>query len=586
MNYARFWIGSTMTDILDGALRGTHDTPSIAGPALGNLVLDACPVSESLLIVGPCDPDVLDALCDLARSVTVLLRSYDDAAILADRVPTHVNVVAGALSRFSSGRPSGYDTVVAIDGLDRTGVLDDTRATDGVQFATSVGIPAGTAPTWADALDLLCGQLRPGGTLLIGAHNPARLDELLTVPATRDPVTRELDIAAEEPTRPSSVRDLEIALAARGFPITSVHCGFGEPRRLRTLVSTDALATAGSGTVVSMLVEHALQLEADGRSGVLSVAELVGRLSRAATLPAAAAAWIAVVGGRGRSVYLQDDDGACLWLDSTEHGFVTGGTTRQPMPAMLPLAPNVEHELMRHLSLDQTQEFRVLAARLGSWVRESAASFGGAPVIFDRIHPASGTFIPGLTLPSDAGEVARHDSSDSSRVLLDRAWRRFAHRMAQAGHPSPWPPALSTDQLVALWLEMSGVHDTPVRDPHPAQVAGPPSDQRSVLERAGRDHAQVAALNAEVTALTRLLAHRDKALQLREARIRDLRRTVLIENEKREAAVAAIASLKSGRTYRLARRAAQAAALRDPKRLAGAAAARADRGIRAFRRMR
>ena len=589
MNYALFWIGSTMTDILDGTLRGMHDTPSIAGSVLADLIFDACPARESLLVVGPCDQCALDALIALARSVTVLVRSHEDAASMRKRVPSHVHVVAGALASFASGETTGYDTVVALDGLDRTGVLDDARAAAGVEFATSMGVAADTTPTWADSLNLLCGLLRPGGTLVVGAHNPARLDELLTAPGPRDPadpVDRELHIAAAEPTRPGSVHELQTALNSQGFPITSVHCGFGDPRRISTLVSIGALATAAPGTVISMLVEHALQEGRTEQKGVLGASELVRRLSLAQSLPAAAAAWVAVCGGRGRSVYVQDRDGDSLWLDSAERGFVTGGTTRRVMPATVPQSPNVEHELMRHLSLAQMQEFRLLAAKLGSWVRESVASFDGLPVNFDGVHPVSDSFTPGLTLSGGDGVTAEHDSSDSSAVLLDRAWRRFAHRMARSGHPSPWPAALSTDQLVTLWLEMSGVHDAPIHDPHPAPIPAPLSDQRSILQQAGRDHEEVAVLQAQVTALTRLLAHRDKALQLREARIRDMRRTVLIENEKREAAVAAIATLKAGRTYRLARRAAQAAALRDPRRLARGAVKKADGGIRAYRRMR
>ena len=586
MNYARFWIGSAMTDILEGTLRATHDTPSIAGPVVADLIRDACPACESLLVVGPCDPAALDALIGLARSVTVLLRAHDDAASLSEQVPEHVRVVSGALSSFAAGGTAGFDTVVAIDGLDRTGVVDEVPVVDGVDFPAATGTAADTASAWADSLSLLCTQLRPGGTLLLGAHNPARLDELLVAPSPRDAIDRELAVAAAEPTRPGSVHDLKAALAAQGFPVNSVHCGFGDPRSITTLVSTDVLTTAAPGTVIPMLLEQALHQSSTEQAPMLPASELVGRLSLAQALPAAASAWIAVIGGRGRSVYLQAEPEACLWLDSTEHGFVTGGTTELAMPATVSQSPSVEHELMQYLSLAQTQQFRLLAARLGSWVRESVASFDGIPVIFDRIHPEAATFAPGLMLESDAAHLAEHESTGSSAILLDRAWRRFAHRVAAAGHPNPWPTALSTDDLVNLWLNMSGVHETPVLDPYPAPVAEPLLDRRSILQRMDRDDEEVSILHAEVAALTRLLAHSDKALQLREARIRDLRQTVLLENQKREAAVAATASLKAGRTYKVARRAAQAAALRDPKRLARTAVTKADAGIRAYRRMR
>ncbi|NYJ73947.1 hypothetical protein [Allobranchiibius huperziae] len=549
-----------MTDVIEGALRAVHDQPVISGPVLLDLLSDVLPQSDSLLVVGATDSALLPALWAQGRSVTVLVRSHDDAGRIAADAPGNVRVVAGALAAFASGEGASYDAVVAVDGLDRTGALD------------------GTPTTWSQSLRLLCGQLRPGGTLVIGARNPARLDELLSVPSARDAAERELEAAGHDHSRPASVHALESSLAAEGFPIASVHCGFGDPRDLRTLVSVRALADGGPGTVITSVVQRALD-QADGQR-ILSAAALVHRLSLAGSLSAAAAGWIAVVGGRGRSAYLRAGDDA-VWLDRSTDGLVTGGHDTRDLPATLPTSSTVEHLLLQQVALAQTEEFRSLAARLGSWIRESAASFATMSVYFDQIHPVGDGFAPGLSLD----HRPTPGSSASSAVLLDRAWRRFAHRLREAGHENPWPATLSTDQLVELWLGMSGVTE-PVLDGEAPPLPPAPEDLRSTLERAHRDQDLVATMRSELDTTTRVLADRDTALQLREARIRGLRRDLLDEVEKRDEAVAATAALTAGRTYRLARRASQVADLRDPKKLARVALKRADGAIRAYRRMR
>ena len=549
-----------MADVIDGALRATHDRPAIAGPVLLDLVGDVLPQSDALLVVGAADPALRATLWTQGRSVTVLVRSQDDAARIAAEAPDHVRVVAGALDAFATEDEASYDAVVALDGLDRTGDLD-AATTD-----------------WAQTLHVLCRRLRPGGTLVVGAPNPARLDELLVAPRTPDAADRELEPARHDPSRPAAVGDLEAALAAEGFPITSVHCGFGDPRELRTLVSVSALADGRPGTVTTTVVQRALEHLSGPQ--VLSADSLVQRLALAGSLPAAAACWIAVVGGRGRSAYLRDGDGT-VWLDTADDGLVTGGSSRRLLPATLPQTPTVEHLLLEHAALAQTEEFRSLAARLGSWIRESAASFTAGSAAFDEIHPVGAGFAPGLSL-SDPRQEA---TSASSAVLLDRAWRRFERRLRESAYENPWPATLSGEELVHLWLGMSGVLE-PVMDAEVTTPAAPPEDLRSALDQARRARDEVASIRAELDTTSQVLADRDTALQLREARIRGLRRDLLTEIENREAAVAAISALKAGRTYQLARRASQAADLRDPKKLARVALKRADGAIRAYRRMR
>ncbi len=561
----------TSLRVLPGAHRACCEPAAVAGPVLSALLADVVPKSDSLLVLGPVAAETLQILQGRARTCTVLLRSHADADAqqLTENATPALHVLAGSLAAFAAQDSRLFDTIVAVDGLERTAEL-------------------GAEPvSWADAFACVAARLAPGGTLVLGVANPARLDTLVTVPAAAD---RTAGISGDS-TAPTSLQALHAAFTDQGFVVPAVHCGFGRADDLQTLLSADALGDSGPGTALTALAQRAIERDCADRPRVLAPATLVRRLSLAGSLPAAASRWLTVVGGRGRSAYLQDGADV-LWLDRAGSHLITGGGTRA-VPAAVPTSTSVEHLLLQQIGTAQTEQFREIAAGLGVWIRESVASFTGDTIAFEDVYTDAGTFVRGLGLDQDSHHSSS-TSSNSSTELLTRAWRHFAVRLADSEYLNPWPDTLSTGQLVSMWLEMSGVPegasdavgDTDDVDDDATAVSAPVEDLRSRAEHTEQALERAETLRAEMDVMAQLLADRDTSLQLREARIRRLRVQVVQQNALREEAVAKGAALSAGSTYRLARRIDQLRDARDPKKVARAALKRADGAIRAYRRMR
>lgn len=559
----------TSLRVLPGAHRACCEPAAVAGPVLSALLADVVPKSESLLVLGPVAAETLQILLERARTCTVLLRSHADAQQLTENATATpaLHVLAGSLAAFAVQDSRLFDTIVAVDGLERTAEL------------------GGEPVSWADAFACVAARLAPGGTLVLGVANPARLDTLVTVPAASDRTASVCD----DSTAPTSLQALHASFTDQGFVVPAVHCGFGRADDLQTLLSADALGDGGPGTVLPALAQRAIEHDCADRPRVLAPATLVRRLSLAGSLPAAASRWITVVGGRGRSAYLQDGADV-LWLDRAGSHLVTGGAATRALPAAVPTSASVEHLLLQQIGTAQTEQFREIAAGLGVWMRESVASFTGDTIVFEDVYTDAGGFVRGLGLDQD-GHYSSSTSSTSSTGLLTRAWRHFAVRLADSEYINPWPDTLSTGQLVSLWLEMSGVPEgasdavDDVGD-DAATMPAPVEDLRSRAEHTEQALERAETLRAEMDVMAQLLADRDMSLQLREARIRRLRVQVVQQNALREEAVAKGAALSAGSTYRLARRIDQLRDARDPKKMARAALKRADGAIRAYRRMR
>jgi hypothetical protein len=156
-------------------LDATHGPVPAGGAALRPL-LGA--VSGRTLVAGPHDPTLLAALP--VSDVTVLARGAADASVL-DR--PGVSVLCGSLEKVPAG--ASYDTVVALDGLDR--------------LISAEGVDR----TWDEILGLLAGLLRPGGRLLLGVENVFGLHRLVALPA--QPSDADWVVADEhDPSRPRS----------------------------------------------------------------------------------------------------------------------------------------------------------------------------------------------------------------------------------------------------------------------------------------------------------------------------------------------------------------------------------------------
>ncbi|MDG4794281.1 hypothetical protein [Micromonospora sp. WMMD1082] len=199
-------------------LDGAHGPGPVRGPGLAALLSAA---SGRILVVGPHDPELLDALPP--ADLTVLVRGLPDAEALAARYADRpgVRVCCGGPEKLATTPP--YDTVVALDGLARLSSVE------------------GTQLSWGAAFDLLVSVLRPGGRLLLGVENHLGLHRLSALP----PPIADGDWAAlgeYDDTRPAGPARLRDRLAAAGLRIDGTWAAFPSPLAPAALLGTELLA--------------------------------------------------------------------------------------------------------------------------------------------------------------------------------------------------------------------------------------------------------------------------------------------------------------------------------------------------------
>ncbi|GIF20203.1 hypothetical protein BJ973_001890 [Actinoplanes tereljensis] len=186
-----------MTELIGGEmiawsdLDGTHGPAPAAGPEFGPLLATA---TGHTLVAGPHAADLIDAL--RTEQITLLVRGVPDAELLTARYAARpgVTVRCGSLEKLSGT----YDTVVALDGLDR---LLTTEAAD---------------LTWDETLAQLLSVLRPQGRLLLQVANLFGLHRLLALPPT--PADTEW-APPDDPTRPTGPDAIRARLSAADVPV-------------------------------------------------------------------------------------------------------------------------------------------------------------------------------------------------------------------------------------------------------------------------------------------------------------------------------------------------------------------------------
>ncbi|MGK5685144.1 hypothetical protein [Actinoplanes sp. URMC 104] len=246
-------IGGEM--LLWSDLDGTHG-PAPAGGATLRTLLSV--VSGRTLVAGPHAPELLTGL----PSVTVLVRGATDA----DAYPGH-EVLCGSLEKLAA--PGSYDTVVALDGLDRL-------------------LSAEAAPhSWDETLALLLAQLRPGGRLLLGVPNLFGVDRLAALPAP--PADSDWVVPDDrDPHRPAGHARLLTHLTAAGLRIVRDYAAYPSLSSPSVLLGPAILADPGLTGFVSATLTTAVQPAADALTDPVRLATAALRNNLAAEL---APAW-------------------------------------------------------------------------------------------------------------------------------------------------------------------------------------------------------------------------------------------------------------------------------------------------------
>ncbi|MFI5622624.1 hypothetical protein ACIA03_04075 [Nocardioides sp. NPDC051685] len=97
------------------------------GPVLTRFAVATATGASHLLVVGPHDLDLLDAVVDRAAKTTVVLRTHADAELVSERYAGRsVDVVCGDLRAWTPDQP--VDAVLALDGFGRVATIDATPA--------------------------------------------------------------------------------------------------------------------------------------------------------------------------------------------------------------------------------------------------------------------------------------------------------------------------------------------------------------------------------------------------------------------------------------------------------------------------
>jgi hypothetical protein len=231
---------------------------------------------------------------------------------------------------------------------------------------------------------------------------------------------------------------------------------------------------------------------------------------------------------------------------------------------------SVESVLFRLASAEDVPAFRKLAADLGDWVTTSRVIVRWDDVIYDGDSFAYGV----------SGWVA--EDPIEKEDLLAAAWARFHDRLIGQHRRHPWPPWMLGADLISAWLGMSGVEppeQTPATSPDslPAtteqvacgkklaaaldvvlETSTTTVDVRTTLAEAEEAKQELFELKGHVYGLERTLGFRNKAMKIRENRIRELRGQL-------QRLTTAHERIRGSRTYAVSRVIFHAAQVRKPK---------------------
>ncbi|MFK4083876.1 hypothetical protein ACI2LF_07205 [Kribbella sp. NPDC020789] len=430
-----------------------------------------------------------------------------------------------AVEAAAAARPGHLPTRLAVEALERTDTPLLTSPVEPLESAARAGLLGATPTSWL----AICNT--PADHTLYTKSGPT------TLKATRTPTAWTTTLTAEGPS---------------DIPTLTASAGGG--------AAETSILTASSGGGASDIPT------ASAGEGVSDIPT-----ASAGGGPSDTPALTASGGGRVRSLTPLPSEAVGLARRAEESELLFDPAV---VPTEIPAGETVETVLFRLAAAEDVPGFRKLAAALGEWAKSSRVLLRWDDVIVD-----GDTFAFGLS-----GWVAPEtvDKTD----LLAAAWIRFHKRLVDGHRRHPWPPWMIGDDLVSVWLSMSGItpaEPTPATSPHAPSIAAeqvawgkqlaaalaavldPPQhtqpDLRTALADADRARLELFELQGHVFGLERTLGFRNKALKTRENRIRELRAQVQKATAERN-------KLHSSRSYALARTVARAAQLRNPRKLA------------------
>jgi hypothetical protein len=413
----------------------TEDRPPVGGALLG-YVVDQLPARTRVLVAGPHEDALIDALAQRA-TVTCLVRSQPDAIHLDGR---GLQVLCGTLSKLTVA--DRFDVVVALDGLDRL------CSVEGPQL------------DWAESLQELKRVLRPGGTLLLAVDNELGVHRLVdpgtATAAQTDGAWRQL--GEFDTAKPGNPARLATTLAAEGLAVDWLGAAWPIPQA-PTLIATpnalqggpsDALAAAAAGAVAAAYADRSVlsdprRLAAAAVRGGLGLEFAAAWLvvAHLAPRPAATVNLPPVLTGAGPvcEVTAGPDD---TWIRRVVRA--APGQDAEALNGPLPPGRLLEELL---LGACLRHDLPALRRLLTGWI----AVLPAAPADNVVVHRDTYAVLdPGVAAPAD--------------VL-----RRFARTLLAGGYVHPWPGATDLSSLTAVLHAAAGrtgaVPDAPAGDDPP-----------------------------------------------------------------------------------------------------------------------
>jgi hypothetical protein len=425
-----------------GEMFAWSDRPGRDSPLLDHLIVELGGPGRSVLVAGPHPAGLVAALAAGGADVTWVLRSGTDAEAAARAHPT-ITVRSGAFGKIDL--TSGYDLVVAVDGLQRL------NSAEGDQLSAD------------DLLRRLAGAVRPDGTLVLmhdnqlGAHHTVRLD----------PGARFRDDAAWSAATadPASRAQLTSRLAGFGLTTATTYAAFPEPSAPAVLIGGETLGDVASPlrpwleTVLAQAYTTAFR----GRPVLADPRELVSRALRAGAEDTVAGGWLVIASTPGAAglppalpdvlaadvngVYAVGADGPVTLSPAASPREVEG---LRRVRVVRPVAGyRLEARLLELCAAADVRGLRQEITGYESWLGtgpisgpEALADLSDIAVTGDGPTVLSARWEPATALPA--------------QIVLVRALWQFAVRLTTGGRPHPWPITASAADLAAILVGMAG----------------------------------------------------------------------------------------------------------------------------------
>jgi len=426
-------IGGEMPDWSD---RGPDGRPPAGGAVLAEILRRMAPAGGRILVAGPHDDVLLDALGSRTE-VVCLVRSEADALRLAQR---GVTVLCGTLAKVAE--TDRYNLIIALDGLDRL------CSVEGPQL------------DWAEAVQVLRRALLPGGSLLLSVENELGVHRLVdrSAPTSAHGLGDWRPVGEFDETKPGNPARLAATLSADGLAVSWLAAGWPVPSA-PTLLATpqalqdgpvDALSAAAAGAAgtayagVPVLSDPRRLAAAAVRGGLgaeFAASWIV--LAHRAPRPALDFAPPPVLLGDGPVVELiHDQDGG--WVRRLVSGTATPGRDAARLNGPLPTGRLLEELL--------------LAACLRHDLRAARQLLSGWAVWAGTLEARSRAFATFDNVLLDGESYALLDPSRiGAQPSPVEALRRFAETLLGGGYAHPWASATDVDSLTAVLAGAAGV---------------------------------------------------------------------------------------------------------------------------------